>query len=77
LFINYLMNPQVIANISQYIGNANANSAASPLLDAAIVQDASVYPPPEQQQRLFVQTEDSPEQARAITRLWQKFKTAQ
>jgi putrescine transport system substrate-binding protein len=77
LFINYLMNPQVIANISRYIGNANANSAASPLLDAAIVQDASVYPPPEQQQRLFVQTEDSPEQARAITRLWQKFKTAQ
>jgi putrescine transport system substrate-binding protein len=77
LFINYLMNPKVIANISQYIGNANANSAASPLLDAAIVQDASVYPPPEQQQRLFVQTEDSPEQARAITRLWQKFKTAQ
>ena len=49
----------------------------APNLDAAIVQDASVYPPPEQQQRLFVQTEDSPEQARAITRLWQKFKTGQ
>ena len=77
LFINYLMNPQVIANISRYIGNANANSAASPLLDAAIVKDASVYPPPEQRQRLFVQTEDSPEQTRAITRLWQRFKTAQ
>ena len=77
LFINYLMNPQVIANVTNFIGFANANSAAMPLLDASIVSDPIVFPPREQQQRLFVQTEDSPEQARAITRLWQKFKTAQ
>jgi putrescine transport system substrate-binding protein len=77
LFINYLMNPQVIANISNFIGFANANSAASPLLDASMVADPIVYPPRDQQQRLFVQSEDSPEQSRAITRLWQKFKTAQ
>jgi len=77
LFINYLMTPQVIANISNFIGFANANSAASPLLDASIVADPIVYPPRDQQQRLFVQSEDSPEQSRAITRLWQKFKTGQ
>jgi putrescine transport system substrate-binding protein len=77
LFINYLMNPQVIANISNFIGFANANSAASPLLDASIVADPIIYPPPGQRRRLFVQSEDSPEQSRAITRLWQKFKTAQ
>jgi putrescine transport system substrate-binding protein len=76
-FINYLMNPQVIANISNFIGFANANSAASPLLDASIVADTVIYPPRDQQQRLFVESEDSPEQSRAITRLWQKFKTAQ
>ncbi len=77
LFINYLMNPQVIAHISGFIGNANANSAASPLLDPSIATDTIMYPSPDQQQRLFVQAEDSPEQARAITRIWQKFKTAQ
>jgi putrescine transport system substrate-binding protein len=77
LFINYLMTPQVIANISNFIGFANANSVASPLLEASIVADPIVYPPRDQQQRLFVQAEDSPEQSRAITRLWQKFKTAQ
>jgi putrescine transport system substrate-binding protein len=77
LFINHLMAPQVIANISNFIGFANANSAASPLLEASIVADPIVYPPRDQQQRLFVQAEDSPEQSRAITRLWQKFKTAQ
>jgi putrescine transport system substrate-binding protein len=77
LFINYLMNPPVIARISNFIGNANANSAATPLLDKEIVADATVYPPADQQRRLFVQTEDSAEQSRAITRIWQRFKTAQ
>ncbi len=33
--------------------------------------------PDNEMHRLFVQTEDSPEQARTITRLWQKFKTGQ
>jgi len=77
LFINYLMTPQAIANISNFIGFANANSAASPLLEASIAADPIIYPPRGQEQRLFVQAEDSPEQSRAITRLWQKFKTAQ
>jgi putrescine transport system substrate-binding protein len=77
LFINYLMNPQVMANITNYIGNANANSAATPLLNASTLADPAIYPPPDQQQRLFVQMEDPPERMRAITRLWQKFKTAQ
>jgi putrescine transport system substrate-binding protein len=77
LFINYLMDPRVIANISNFTGFANGNSAASPLLDASIVTDPTVYPPPDQQRRLFVQMEDSPERSRAITRLWQRFKTAQ
>jgi putrescine transport system substrate-binding protein len=77
LFINYLLDPQVIAHITNSIGNANANAAASPLIAASIAADAGVYPPPDQQRRLFVQLDDSPEQSRAITRIWQKFKTAQ
>jgi putrescine transport system substrate-binding protein len=76
-FINYLMDPKVIAAISNFIGFANANTAATPLLDAPIAADPIVYPPREEQQRLFVQSEDSPERSRAITRLWQKFKTGQ
>ena len=77
LFLNYLMESQVSANLSNFMGMATANSPALPLLDASIVADPDVFPPQDQQQRLFVQTEDSPEQARTLTRLWQKFKTAQ
>lgn len=77
LLINYLMNPQVVANITNYTGFANANPAALPLVNGAIASDTAVYPTSDQQQRLIVQLEDSPEQARTITRIWQKFKTAQ
>lgn len=75
LFINFLLDPQVIANITNFIGYANANAAATPLLDPSIAADPVIFPTPDQQKRLFVQTNDSPEQTRAITRLWQKFKT--
>jgi putrescine transport system substrate-binding protein len=77
LLINYLMNPQIIANITNSIGYANANTAATPLLDASIASDTAIYPTRDEQQRLFLPAEESPEQTRAITRLWQKFKTGQ
>jgi putrescine transport system substrate-binding protein len=77
LLLNYLMNPNAIAQTSNAIGFANGNAAATPFLDPAIAADPIIYPTPEDRQRLFVQTEDPPEQARAITRLWQKFKTGQ
>jgi putrescine transport system substrate-binding protein len=75
--INYLLNPQVIANISNVTGFANANSAATPLLDTSIASDTAIYPTPDLQQRLFVPMQPSAEQARTITRIWQKFKTGQ
>ncbi len=75
--INYLMDPQVAANISNAIGNANANLAATALLDASIASNTAIYPAPDQQQRLFVQTETSSEQSRTITRIWQRFRTGQ
>lgn len=77
LLMNYLMDPRVAASNSKIIGNATANAAATPLLDASFADDPIIYPPPDETQRLFVQTQDSPEQARAITRIWQKFKTGQ
>jgi len=77
MFLNYLMNPQVIANISNFIAYANPNADAVPLLDAKIATNTIIYPTRDEQKRLFVDTDYSPEQSRAITRLWQKFKTGQ
>jgi putrescine transport system substrate-binding protein len=77
VFLNYLMDPQVIANVTNATGFANANAAATPLVNQSIAADAAVYPTRDEQARLFVQVVDTPEQTRAITRIWQKFKTGQ
>jgi putrescine transport system substrate-binding protein len=77
VLINYLINPQVLAHVSNSTGFANANPSALPFLNASIAADTAVYPTPDQQRRLIAQLEDSPDQARAITRIWQKFKTGQ
>jgi spermidine/putrescine-binding protein len=75
--IDFLLDPQVSAKISSHIGFASANVAAVPFLAPSLAADPIAFPPPDQRQRLFVETEDSPEQARALTRIWQRFKTGQ
>jgi putrescine transport system substrate-binding protein len=77
LFLNYLMKPEVIAGITNFVGYANANLAATPLVDTSIANDTTSYPTPAQRETLFVQPASTPEQSRAMTRLWQKFKTEQ
>lgn len=74
-FMNYMMTPQVIADVSNFKRYANANAASQPLLLPAVKNDPAIYPPPEQMQKLALQKADSPEQTRAVTRVWQKFKT--
>jgi putrescine transport system substrate-binding protein len=76
-YLNYIMTPQVIADISNFKRYANANAASPPLVLPAVKDDPGIYPPPEQRQKLAVQLADSADQTRAITRVWQKFKTGQ
>jgi putrescine transport system substrate-binding protein len=76
-FMNYMMTPQVIADVSNFKRYANGNAASQPLLLPQVRDDPGIFPPPDQQQRLTVQLADSPEQTRAITRVWQKFKTGE
>jgi putrescine transport system substrate-binding protein len=76
-FMNYIMTPQVIADISNFKRYANANAASQALVLASVKNDPGIYPPPEQRQKLAVQLSDSADQTRAITRVWQRFKTGQ
>ena len=76
-YMNYIMTPQVSADISNFKRYATANSAAQPLVLPAVLNDPGIYPPPEVRQKLAVQLSDTADQTRAITRMWQKFKTGQ
>jgi putrescine transport system substrate-binding protein len=76
-FLNYIMTPKVIAEISNFKRYANADAQAQSLVDPAVLNDPGIYPPVEQREKLAVQLADSADQTRAITRVWQKFKTGQ
>jgi putrescine transport system substrate-binding protein len=76
-FMNYMMDPKVIADVSNVKRYANGNLASQPFLEQSVKDDPGIYPSPELRQKLAVQLADSPEQTRAITRIWQKFKTGQ
>jgi putrescine transport system substrate-binding protein len=76
-FMNYMMTPQVIADVSNFKRYADANAAAQALVLPAVKDDAAIYPTPAQREHLTLQSADSAEQTRAITRIWQKFKTGQ
>ncbi len=76
-FLDYMMIPQVAADVSDFRRYATANAAAQPLVQPAERDDPGIYPPKELRQKMAVQLADSPDQTRAITRVWQKFKTGQ
>ena len=76
-FLNYILTPKVIAEISNFKRYANADMQAQSLVDPAVRDDPGIYPPVEIREKLAVQLADSADQTRAITRVWQKFKTGQ
>ncbi|MDL5593843.1 polyamine ABC transporter substrate-binding protein [Bacillus subtilis] len=74
-YMNYLLEPKVIANISNSIHYANPNAAANEFLTPAVKQDQAIYPPKEVMDKLFTVEELPAAIARLTTRLWTKLKT--
>ena len=76
-FLNYMLRPEVIAKASNYTQYANANLAATPLVDAALRDNPNVYPTPELSKRLFVTKAKDQDLLREVTRMWTKVQTGQ
>jgi putrescine transport system substrate-binding protein len=76
-FINYIMKPEVVAAISNYVNYANGNAAATPLVDESVRNDPGVYPPPEVKAKLFPDLAETQEFTRLLTRTWTRFMTGQ
>src|SRR5690606_23370604 len=56
-FINYLLKPEVIAKVSDYVGYANPNLKAGEFMDQEVGTDESVYPPQAVLDKLYVSAE--------------------
>jgi putrescine transport system substrate-binding protein len=76
-FLNYLMEPEVIAGISNEIGYANGNAASLPFLSETLRSDPGVYPTEEVRKNLHRSGLKSPEFSRAQNRAWTRVKTGQ
>ena len=75
-FINFVLRPDVIAAITNEIYYGNDNIASRPLINPSILGDATLYPTPEIEARLYRATEASAATERIRTRTWTRVKTA-
>ena len=74
-FINYMLQPEVIAAVNNTVHYPNGNSAARQFVSKEILEDPSIYPPPEVMAKLAPVLAVSEESTRLMTRGWQKFTT--
>ncbi len=75
LFLDYMMEAEVAAAISNYVFYANANSASLPYVDDEVKSDPSIYPSDAVKENLFADLADSPAFTRLLTRAWTRVKT--
>jgi putrescine transport system substrate-binding protein len=75
-FINFILRPDVIADITNQIFYGNDNIASRPLVDPRILSDETLYPTPAIEARLYRSAEVSAATERIRTRTWTRIKTA-
>ena len=72
-FIDYMLEPEVVAKITAAVGYANAVPASRAFIPKDILDDPVVYPPDDV--KLYVQPLVTPEYERERNRLWTRIKT--
>lgn len=77
LFLNFILEPRVIADITNDIHYGNDNLAAQPFVHGDILGDPAVYPPPALRARLYLPAELGQDYDRLRTRVWTHIKTGQ
>jgi len=76
-WINFVLEPEVMAGITNYVAYANAVPNSLQYVDEEIRNDPTIFPTPEVRSRLFVQRVPSPEADRERNRAWTRIKSGQ
>ncbi len=74
-FINYILEPKVAADITNYVYFANPNTAATEFVDPEVANDPGIYPPEDVRAKLFSLKPHSSRYDRTLTRTWTTIKT--
>ncbi len=74
-FINFVLDPEIMAGITNYVYFPNAVAASKPFIDPEVLEDPTIYPPAELQAKLFPSVVRDPRIERTVTRLWTRVTT--
>jgi len=74
-FMNYLMQPKVIAKITDYVAYANGNEASQEFVDKAILDNPAIYPTEETMEGLYTMKPYDAKAQRLVNRTWTKIKS--
>jgi putrescine transport system substrate-binding protein len=74
-FIDFLLRPDIAARNTNFVAYPNGNLASQKLIDKAILNDPTIYPPPSTMAKLFTISARDPRTQRLMNRLWTRVKT--
>lgn len=74
IFLDYQLQPEVIAKCSSITNYANGNRASKPCVDPKILANPAVYPDDATKKLLWAPAPLTDEQSQAITRIWTEMK---
>ncbi len=74
-FLNFIMDPQNMADASNYVYYANGNLASQALLVEDVIGDPAIYPDAATLENLFTTRPYDAKVQRVVTRLWTKIKS--
>ncbi|MCZ0390818.1 spermidine/putrescine ABC transporter substrate-binding protein PotF, partial [Escherichia coli] len=69
-FMNFIMKPEIMAEITNVVQFPNGNAAATPLVDEAIRTDPGIYPSQETMAKLYAFPDLPAKVQRVMTRTW-------
>ncbi|MDF0601426.1 polyamine ABC transporter substrate-binding protein [Psychromarinibacter sp. C21-152] len=74
-FLNFIMDPQNMAQASNYVYYANGNLASQEYLNEDVIGDTAIYPDQATLDNLYTVTPYPPRVQRTVTRLWTRVKS--
>ncbi len=76
-FINFVMDAQIAADITNYVMFPNANEASTPMVDPEVLNDPTIYPTAEAKEGFWTLQPYDSRTDRIVTRLWTRVRTGQ
>jgi putrescine transport system substrate-binding protein len=76
-FLNYLMDPEVIAKVTNKVRFANGNLASLPYVEESIKNDPGIYPDAATRSRLHPDLVESQQFSRELNRSWTRVRSGQ